>query len=460
MADPKVKSSINRATVTLTQAVAALQESMKAEKLKSVRLVPYLVGAPGQGKSAIVDQFCTVMNAEGMKVFQEHLNNNVNELKAYNKKSEYEKELAYQRSGFAWAVVHLRLSQCDPTDLKGVPVFQNHKDLEGKEVDVCSFAPPRLFPLHGVPESADRVNKIIFLDELAQANPTIQNLASNIIDGKVGDYELDFNRTFIIAAGNRKEDKSATFETPRNVMNRVCELHVITTYGEWREWAIRQNLNSWVIGFLEQNSNIFNEPVPERSGPYGTPRAWHKVAALVDTNPELFFKKDNCLALQMLIGLVGQSSAIKFHQWVCQARDKYSLDAIMAGSKVPYPDSSERDTLFGLIMEATYRINNLIKPIVSAPNWVNSTSTEERDKILIKALGKTGIASINNVYNWVADGQRARAIDAGFAVLLNKYQSEEIIRSGFRASMVTLDEFKVAKDSYNHLVKLMQNLQK
>ena len=77
-----------------------------------------MLGKPGQGKTAAVDQ---VVN-------------------------EYQQENPGKKVLY-WS---LRLNQCDPTDIKGVPLYA--KTPSG--LDICKFAVPDMFPIQGVPDSA------------------------------------------------------------------------------------------------------------------------------------------------------------------------------------------------------------------------------------------------------------------------------------------------------------------
>src|SRR5574343_458363 len=99
-----------------------LELHFKTEKEEDkVRHIPYLSGPPGIGKSAIAQQFVERINEADIK-----------------------------NGGSGWILYHLRLGQCDPTDLKGVPVYLEFKDGSNSVRKFCSFAPPIKFPVKGV----------------------------------------------------------------------------------------------------------------------------------------------------------------------------------------------------------------------------------------------------------------------------------------------------------------------
>jgi len=371
------------AKITLTQAREVLWRCYNIEQATGVRYTPMFIGAPGNGKSSIVEQFTLELDAK------------------------------LRENGGAGAIcVPFRLAQCDPTDLKGVPVYL---ELNGKKV--CSYAPPRNIPLKGLPDSADGKFAVLFLDELPQALPTIQNLASNIVDGKIGDYEIDFSRCFIVVAGNRKEDKAAVYDTPNNVRNRVDTLIVNITFSEWETWAMDRGLSPFVIGYLKAHTEFFNMIPPDNGGAYATPRVWEKVSCDIVTTGEQWGSSD--ATLPMLVGLVGQGPAHDFYQFYTTTKDKYQLTDILKGKDL---NVTEQDVIYRLIYEAVYWINTNIQPLIQKAAYLQAPPTEKAgvlDGLMLKADIVDGI---NNIYKWVDKD----SIDPGFKVLLNKFQKRDI----------------------------------
>jgi len=421
--------------IKLSQAAQACRELMETERQEKVRNTPLFLGPPGQGKSAIVEQFVDLLNTERQE--------------QYNKAISLGEtvEEANRIAGAEWGCISYRLAQCDPTDLKGVPVYIN---VDGAEM--CSFAPPQIFPMEGLPKSAGGKNMIIFLDELPQANPTIQNLAANIIDGKVGDYTIDMERSFVICAGNRKQDHAATYDIPRNVGNRLVRFDVKTGWNEWEEWAINiGKIHPMVVGYLKDKQHFFNEPPPEEGYVYGTPRSWHKVSSQMKYMQERWFDEHG-LGLYLAQGTVGIASATAFYQFAKAMRNSYSVDDIMAGKSVKVPTTEQRDILFSLVLEATYRINHWIDDVISHPSYmtVSHTDTTKRVDALVKILGSNKVEGITNMYNWLTK----KGIDPGFQVLINKYQSDTT-KDNLRIAMMLHPKFSDAADAYEQINKAL-----
>lgn len=424
MAKAKTNNISKIPSVSLAQARDLILDCLRAEKFskkehgRKIRQVPALLGPPGQGKSSIVEQVVVEMN-----------------------------EIDKKNGGSGWNLISYRLGQCDPTDLKGVPVYGELFNPEtGVKTEICKFAGPSLFPYLGQPGSADGKNVLIFLDELPQAVPTIQNLAANIIDGIVGDNIIDFDRSFTVVAGNRADDISAVFEIPRNVVNRVSMINVTTTVTEWEPWAFASGVNPYVIGFVKANTHCFNEEVPTDATPYATPRSWDKVSAQMNSKGDAWFAKDGIINRVLACATIGDAAGVKFYQFCLAAKNAWNLDDIMAGKNVAHPSAENKDALFSLVLEATYRINQWVKEAKDKMPALKDQK-EYGDK-MVALLGKKKVDSINNIYHWLYDGSDVKKIvDPAWAVLINKYQSREVVES-FRSVMLSHPDFKPANLAY------------
>lgn len=431
MAKAKNNTITKIPSVSLSQAQELILTALRAEKFerektkRKIRQVIALLGPPGQGKSSIVEQVVAQMDEEDRKA-----------------------------GGKGWNLVSYRLGQCDPTDLKGVPVYGELFNPEtGDKTEICKFAGPSLFPYVGQPGSANGKNVLIFLDELPQAVPTIQNLAANIIDGVVGDNNIDFDRSFTVVAGNRADDISAVFEIPRNVVNRVSMINVTTSVTEWETWAFNSGVNPYVIGFVKANTHCFNEEVPTDATPYATPRSWDKVSAQMNSKGDAWFDKNGIINRVLACATIGDAAGIKFYQFCLAAKNAWNLDDIMAGKKVEHPGPENKDALFSLVLEATYRINKWVKEVNAKMPLCKDT--KEYGEAFVRLLGKKQVESINNIYHWLYEGfEVKKVVDPAWAVLINKYQSRDVVES-FRSVILTHPDFKLANQSYMKIHAVM-----
>ncbi len=248
--------------------------------------------------------------------------------------------------------IDLRLSLLDPTDLKGIPFF----DAQTKQ---AIWAPPAFLPKSG--------SGILFLDEINTAPPTIQAAAYQLIlDRKIGEYELPSNWA-IVAAGNLESDMGATFSMSAPLLNRFIHLYMDVDFEDWKEWALQNDINSYVIAFLQLHQEMlftFN-PQSEQNA-FATPRSWEFVSKILQSNI-----KTNSL-LEVIKGAVG-NVANEFVNFLKVKEKLPNIDDILQGKDVEVP--KDIATLFALNSILTMQskkasnkeLNNIIKFSLNLP---------------------------------------------------------------------------------------------
>jgi hypothetical protein len=219
-------------------------------------------------------------------------------------------------------VVDLRASLLDPTDLRGIPAIES-----GRAV----WCPPAFLP------SANDEPGILFLDEINAAPPLVQaSLYQLVLDRRVGEYELPIG-WWIVAAGNRHQDRAVTFRLSSALANRFIHLSLEPDVEDWRNWAIARRLNPLVVSFIAVRPALLSQDPGEGSA-YPTPRSWEMVSDMIST----FDGYDDCS--DVIPGVVGQAAATEFAAHVRKAMNEKTMRAILADperAKVP-------DTLDGL----------------------------------------------------------------------------------------------------------------
>jgi len=150
-------------------------------------------------------------------------------------------------------------TQIAPEDVSGVPKIAN---------DRAVFCPPRLL----LPE--DDRPFCLFLDELPAAPPEVQKaFYSLLLERRVGEYRLP-RGTWVVAAGNRSEDRALVRTMSSALVNRVFIVPVRVDVAEWFEWAVKVGIRSEIRGFIRFVPTALQRPVPPDPVPYSTPRSW------------------------------------------------------------------------------------------------------------------------------------------------------------------------------------------
>ena len=178
----------------------------------------FIWGAPGIGKSALVEKFA---NEVGLPC------------------------------------VSLLGSQLAPEDIIGIPQIQE---------DVSTFLPPKMI--------ARKEPYVLFLDELNAYSQEVQKAFYSLIHEKrIGEYHLP-EGSILVGAGNRAQDSAIEKTMSSALINRMFHVQLKADAKQWINWAYEAGLHPWVIDYITQRSDhLFSEP-PKTEEPYSTPRSW------------------------------------------------------------------------------------------------------------------------------------------------------------------------------------------
>jgi len=199
-------------------------------------------------------------------------------------------------------MVDLRLNQLAPTDIRGLPYVS-----EG----VARFAPPSFLPQSG--------KGILFLDEINLAAPVVMSTAMQLVlDRKVGDYVVPDN-WFIIAAGNRVEDRAAVSQMPAPLTNRFLHFTVEADLASWKEYALTSGVEEKIISFLTFRPELLHS-FNKNAIAWPSPRSWdfasdlYKIGLPVDA-------------------AVGEGAAAEFNSFVKLYSKLPDVEKIKSGDK-------------------------------------------------------------------------------------------------------------------------------
>ena len=249
----------------------------------------FIWGAPGIGKSAIVEQFAESVGLE---------------------------------------CVSLLGSQLAPEDIIGVPQI-----VEGRSV----FCPPRMI--------AREEPYCLFLDELNACSQEVQKaFYSLILERRIGEYRLP-EGSIVVGAGNRAQDNAITKPMSSALLNRMFHVELRADIRLWLEWAATHGIHPWVYDYIcARPDQLWSQP-SKTEEPFSTPRSWHMLSDALNscgsgvTEQEIAILANGCLTA---------AHATQFAAYVRQVRSQYSLKRILNGEQ-RWPDKpEERDVLYFL----------------------------------------------------------------------------------------------------------------
>ena len=158
-------------------------------------------------------------------------------------------------------------TQIAPEDVSGVPRIVGERSV---------FCPPRIL----LPERPEPF--CLFLDELPACAPDIQKaFYSLLLERRLGEHALPPG-TWVVAAGNRLQDRALVRAMSSALVNRVTILHVRHDVDEWLAWAQRAGVRAEIRGFVQTVPDALMRPAPADPVPFSTPRAWTQLSRSLD----------------------------------------------------------------------------------------------------------------------------------------------------------------------------------
>lgn len=218
-------------------------------------------------------------------------------------------------------VIDIRLSQMEPSDLRGIP-FRSGERVE--------WAEPAILP------HADSHGKegILFLDEINSAPPSVSAAAYQLIlDRRLGDYKVP-DGWAIFAAGNRQGDRGVTYTMPSPLANRFAHFEVETNLDDWVSWAYDNGIDERVIAFLRFRPELLFRFEPEHVGlgAFPSPRSWEFAHRALQK-----FGDISDLLVESLKACVGEAAGIELGGFVEHLDKLPDINAILKGEEVPVP---------------------------------------------------------------------------------------------------------------------------
>ena len=248
--------------IKINQAADLITVALKA------KLVPMIHGSPAIGKSSIV------------------------------------KQIAQQ---FGLKLIDLRLSQCDPTDLLGLPTFTNGR---------AGYAPMNTFPIEGDEIPRGYSGWLLFLDEFNSAPMSVQAAAYKLVlDRMVGIHHLHKN-VAIVCAGNLESDGAIVQPMSTALQSRLVHLEVEVNNKEWVDWANSKGFDHRITSYIDfRPDQIYTFSADHTDKTYASPRTWEFMNNLLKVSK---ITRD---MLPLMIGTVGEGTAREFYGF-CEIQDR------------------------------------------------------------------------------------------------------------------------------------------
>jgi hypothetical protein len=158
-------------------------------------------------------------------------------------------------------------TQIAPEDVSGIPRIVGERSV---------FCPPRIL----LPENPEPF--CLFLDELPACAPDVQKaFYSLLLERRLGEHALPAG-TWVVAAGNRAQDRALVRSMSSALVNRVTILNLRVDTEEWQAWARKSGVRADIRNFIAYMPDALMRPVPAEPVPFSTPRAWALLSRALD----------------------------------------------------------------------------------------------------------------------------------------------------------------------------------
>lgn len=158
-------------------------------------------------------------------------------------------------------------TQIAPEDVSGIPRIIGERSV---------FCPPRVL----LPETDTPF--CLFLDELPACAPDVQKaFYSLLLERRLGEHPLP-RGTWVVAAGNRSEDRALVRSVSSALINRVFTIEIRVDIKEWLIWAKANGVRSEILAFIVYVPTALQREVPREPVPFSTPRAWAALSRTLD----------------------------------------------------------------------------------------------------------------------------------------------------------------------------------
>jgi len=266
--------------------------------------------------------------------------------------------------------VSLLGSQLAPEDLIGVPQI----------VDGCSrFCPPVSI--------ARSSPYCLFLDELNACSHEVQKAFYSLIhERRIGEYRLP-EGSVVIGAGNRAQDSAIVKPMSSALLNRMIHVHLKVSHRDWLEWAGVNGIHPLVVQYIQNRPDHLWVQPPKHEEMFSSPRSWHMLSDALHEYGERL--SDSTLEV-LAFGCVSAEHAGQFKAFVKQVRSRYKLKSILEGETGWPAEPQDRDVLYFLAQ--SFRAH-LVKELPVDRTTLGTTHKElaHRGKALLRDLASISL---------------------------------------------------------------------
>ncbi len=280
----------------------------------------FLLGAPGIGKTAIMEQIA-------------------------------------QELGIA--LVSYSLTHHTRQSALGLP-FITHKNYKGMEFDISEYTMSEIIAsIYEVMEGSGIEEGILFLDEINCVSETLAPSMLQFLQYKIFGKHKVPDGWVIVTAGNPPEYNKSVRDFDVVTMDRMKLVEVEADYPTWKEYALKQGIHNAVTTYLEMKKSDFYRVETNVGGKsYVTARGWEDLSATMLLCEEEGITVDETLVGQYLHNEKIVKEFTAYYELYNKYKKDYKVEEILNGTnsaqeveRARIAKFDERLSLVGMLLD-------------------------------------------------------------------------------------------------------------
>lgn len=281
----------------------------------------FLLGAPGIGKTAIMEQVAEELGIGIVSYSMTH---------------------------------HTRQSAL------GLPRIE-HRTFDGFEFEVSEYTMSEIVAaIYDYMEHTDIRNGILFLDEINCVSETLYPSMLQFLQFKTFGKHKVPEGWVVVCAGNPPEYNRSVHEFDIVTLDRLREIDVEPDYAAWKQYATEHGLHPAVTSFLEAKKDCFYkvESKPGGGKSFVTARGWEDLANLISLYESMKKPINRDLIVQFIRDDEVADQFAIYYSLFEKYRSDYQVDTILSGNapeeianRAKEAEFDERVALISLILD-------------------------------------------------------------------------------------------------------------
>ena len=252
----------------------------------------------------------------------------------------------------------------------GLP-FIVHKEYRGIEYDISEYTMSEIIAsIYELIEKEKIDEGILFLDEINCVSETLAPSMLQFLQYKTFGRHRVPNGWIVVTAGNPHEYNNSVREFDIVTWDRLKRINVDPDYTVWKEYAISQAVHPAILTYLELKNNEFYSIETTVDGKsFVTARGWIDLSDMIKLYEKLDYSVNYTLIIQYLQNDFIARSFSAYYDLFMKYKTEYTISDILNGKvndellqRAKVAEFDERLSLLSLLLDA---IDNLIRDVMS-----------------------------------------------------------------------------------------------